>query len=344
MVEKKKRAGKRPARQNWSPDQRCLEILRDTTRPSQIGRNGTSEDLVRRTAGVQAAINKELHKIGAEARIQDLFLTRSGKYRGLTRPTNSAEQLLGHRHEVIQAALSADPSITGLETRTAWWWVKAHAIPVARYLGKGSRGTDSLREELEVEYEGVKIPSVIRWLSGAASVKARFNDKIITASSVVFAVSDESVYRSIRRSGVRLQGRRYEVEVYEEVRPDVKCGHCSGWGHIESKCERTNARCGWCAGQHETRDHSCPVEGCVDKKGHWCKHTVAKCANCGGPHFGQAKACPKKKAPPHRGERVEIPITQVETAGRGPGRRRASGPRQGRGRRWRGRGGDPARV
>ena len=147
-----------------------------------------------------------------------------------------------------------------------------------------------------MENEGVKIPSVIRWLSCAASVKARFNYKIITASSVVFAVSDESVYRSIRRSGVCLQGRRYEVEVYEEVRPDVRCGHCSGWGHVESKCERTNARCGWCAGQHETRDHSCPVEGCVDKKGHWCKHTVAKCANCGGPHFGQALACPKRKA------------------------------------------------
>ena len=37
--------------------------------------------------------------------------------------------------------------------------------------------------------------------SRAASVKARFNEKIITASSVVFAVSDESVYRSIRRGG-----------------------------------------------------------------------------------------------------------------------------------------------
>ena len=160
----------------------------------------------------------------------------------------SAEQLARHRDEVLRAARTVDPSDTDLETRTAWWWVKAHAIPVARYLGKGSRGTDSLREELEVENEGVKIPSTIRWLSGAASVNARFNDKIITASSVGFGVSDESGYRSIRRSGVRLQGRRYEVVVYGEVRPSVRCGHCSGWGHIKSKCERTNARCGWCAG------------------------------------------------------------------------------------------------
>ena len=100
---------------------------------------------------------------------------------------------------MIQAARTADPGVTGLQARTAWWWIKAHAIPVARYLGKGSRGTDALREELEVENEGVRIPSPVRWLSGAASVKARYNEKIIAASSVVFAVADESVYRSIRK-------------------------------------------------------------------------------------------------------------------------------------------------
>ena len=216
-------------------------------RPSQIGRNGTSEVLARRTAGVQAAMYNELHKIGADARIQDLFLTRSGKYRGSTRPTNSAEQLLEHRHEVIRAAPGANASVTGLEARTAWWWVKVHGIPIARYVGRGSHGTDSLREELEAENGGVKIASTVRWLSGAASVKARFNDKTITASSVVFAVSDESTYRSIRRGGLRLQGRRCDTEAYEEVRPDVGCGRCSGWGHIESKCDRASARCGRCS-------------------------------------------------------------------------------------------------
>ena len=95
------------------------------------------EDPARRAAGVQAAINRELDKIGADARIQDLFLTRSGKYQGSTRPTNSAEQLLGHRHGVIRAALAADPSVTGIEAKTAWWWVKAHGIPIARFWARG---------------------------------------------------------------------------------------------------------------------------------------------------------------------------------------------------------------
>ena len=157
MVERK-RGTKPPAKKIWSTEQRCFELLRDRSLPSGIGKGGTSEDLARRAASVQAAISKELHRIGADGRVRDLFLTQSGKYRGSTDPTMSAEQLTRHRDEVLRAARAVDPSVTDLETRTASWWVKAHAIQVARYLGKGLRGTDLLREELEVENEGSRSP------------------------------------------------------------------------------------------------------------------------------------------------------------------------------------------
>ena len=85
----------------FSPEQRCFELNRDPSLPSTIGRNGTAEDLAKRTASVQAAINKRLHQRGATARVQDLYLTKSGKYRGSTRATNSADHLLERRNEVI---------------------------------------------------------------------------------------------------------------------------------------------------------------------------------------------------------------------------------------------------
>ena len=95
--------------------------------------------------------------------------------------------------------------------------------------GCGRRG----REELEAENEGVRIPSAVRRLSGAASVKAGYEEKTITASSVVLAVADEATYRLVRRGGLQLQGRRCDTEAYEEIRPDVRCDRCSGgWGHI----------------------------------------------------------------------------------------------------------------
>ena len=163
------------------------------------------------------------------------------------------------------------------------WWAKAHAIPVARYLGRGSKGTATPRKEPEAENEGIRIPSTIRWLCGAPSVKTRYDERTISASSVVLAFANKDTFRLVCKKGLRLQGRRYEVETYEEVRPDVGCGHCAGWGHIEPQCSRTTARCGWCAEQHKMREHRRLAEGCRAKQGHWCQHTVAKCANCRGP-------------------------------------------------------------
>ena len=158
-----------------------------------------------------------------------------------------------------------------------------------RYLGRGSNGTETLRKELDVENEGIRIPSTIRWLCGAPNLKTRYEQRTISASSVVLAFANEDTFRLIFRKGLRLQVGRYEVETYEEIRPDVRCGPCAGWGHIEPQCYRTTARCGWCAEEHKTREHWCPVEGCR-VKGHWCQHTVAKCSNYRGPHFAQSRA------------------------------------------------------
>ena len=46
----------------------------------------------------------------------------------------------------------------------------------------------------EAENERIQIPSSLRWLSGAPSVKARFSEGNIRASSVVLAVPDEVAY------------------------------------------------------------------------------------------------------------------------------------------------------
>ena len=45
---------------------------------------------------------------------------------------------------------------------------------------------------------------------------------------MVLSVADEDTYRLVRKRGLRLQGRRYEVETYEEVRPDVECATSQG--------------------------------------------------------------------------------------------------------------------
>ena len=115
-------------------------------------------------------------------------------------------------------------------------------------------------------------------------------------------VLGEAVFTHLCKRGVRLQGRRYKADAYEEVRPDAYeevrldayCSRCSGWGHIGPRCTAAAPRCALCEGGHTTADHQCPVEGCRVGRGHPCPHCVAKCKNCGGPHLSQANACPEK--------------------------------------------------
>lgn len=78
--------------------------------------------------------------------------------------------------------------------------------PCGPYLGKGTNGTEALREEIEAENDGIKIPSRVWWLSGMPSVKARFKEGSIKPSSVVLAVSDEDTFRLVCKGGLRLQG------------------------------------------------------------------------------------------------------------------------------------------
>ena len=96
------------------------------------------------------------------------------------------------------------------------------------------------------------------------------------------------------KTGAHLFGRRYEVEAFEEARPDAFCSRCSRWGHIAPHCSET-PRCAISAKDHTTHDHQGSVEGCKARRGHGCTHTTTQCANCKGPHRARADACAAKK-------------------------------------------------
>ena len=93
--------------------------------------------------------------------------------------------------------------------------------------------------------------------------------------------------------GLRLQGRRYHTEAYEAGRlvwPLLQMGPHQGTVLKDHREMR------WCAEEHETTAHRCPVEGFQARKSHWRRHIVANCGKCRGPHLAQANACQKKKA------------------------------------------------
>ena len=93
--------------------------------------------------------------------------------------------------------------------------MKAHGFRLTRSMD-GEGGLRTLREELEAENEGVLTPSNIRCPDEREDIRPRRLAKEIAAPSVVFAVAGEETFAHLCRTSLRLLGRRYEVELFEE--------------------------------------------------------------------------------------------------------------------------------
>ena len=92
---------------------------------------------------------------------------------GATSPTSSLHDLLQHRDMVLRAARTVLSDISDIVPQQRWKWIRIHNVPLERYMGGGG-GLRKLREELEAENTGVRIPAEVRWLSGAKA-RARFH-------------------------------------------------------------------------------------------------------------------------------------------------------------------------
>jgi hypothetical protein len=246
---------------------------------------------------ILSAVNRALFaaKVQHFIRLQEVKRNPRGAITGFTSATCTADMLMLHRDVILKAARTLDEGIIDLELNESWCRLKVHAIPLLRYVGKGTLGTQKLRAEIEAENEGVVIPTQIRWLGSMSSIKDRWTRGDINASSVTFAVKGSDVANRLRKNGVKICGRMHEVEAYVEIAPDSLCTGCSGWGHIESNCPLPlNTRCAICAGSHKTSEHACPVVGCLRGKAQRCQHQTVKCANCKGPHTATSAECRKK--------------------------------------------------
>ena len=180
-----------------------------------------------------------------------------------------------------------------------------------------------LWEELEAENEGVRAPSVARWLGGASALACFREGRLLHSSAVVtvlgVAVVGVAVAARLCKQGVRLAGLRHEVEPFEEARPDAFCSRCCAWGHVAPQYPAAVPRCALCGEDHQTSDHRCPVEGCWAKRGQACAHVMARCRNFSGPHLHHANVCQVKRearrvargwrppSPPRRERRASTP-------------------------------------
>jgi hypothetical protein len=151
-----------------------------------------------------------------------------------------------------------------------------------------------IREEFEVENDGIVIPTEVRWQANTCTIRGMRQNGEIARSSVVSIITVSTVAQSLVKKGIKAVGLCYQVETYmnegHDSRRKLRCGR----GDIVNKCGRMQ-KCGYCSGHHWTSDHKCSVVGCTAKQGSLCGHMLEKCPNCKANHITITIRCGKKR-------------------------------------------------
>ncbi|KAK8093231.1 uncharacterized protein PG998_014632 [Apiospora kogelbergensis] len=147
--------------------------------------------------------------------------------------------------------------ITAAEKPDTWPKLVAHFVPT-------SLSPTSFAEEVK-RFNDIEIQGNVRWLSKPEG-KAH--------SSMVFAVQEGDRTECLK-NGICIQGQHLQVVRFKSFTPKTQCRRCLKPGHDPVLC-RGRYVCGYCAGKHSTKEHSC--KDCNSKVP--CTHAPAKCANC----------------------------------------------------------------
>ena len=215
---------------------------------------------------IASAINRALfhQKAPAHIRMMNARSNAKGAIPAITNQNATAKMALRYHGIIIKAERTVDKGVVDVEAKESWERLTIHAVPLVRYLGKGTKGLQKMREEFTAGNESVTIPPQVCWLVDPRACRERRQSGEIASSSVVFVVNGSKVAKGSVKKGTKVAGVRYRVEVYTHAGPDSRCELWCGWGHIENK-RSSNPTCGYCSGHHRTGDHKCNVVGCAAK-------------------------------------------------------------------------------
>jgi hypothetical protein len=266
---------------------------------------------------IASAINRALYHQKAPAHISIMNAERNAKaaITAITHPNATAEMTLQYRDIFITRARIVETGVVDVEENESWERPKIHAVPVIRYMGKGKKGLQKMREECEAENEGIVIPTQVTCLANPRTIRERRQNGEITAPSVVFIVKGSKVEHTLVKKGIKAAEVWYQVETYTNEGPDSRCELCCGWGHIENKCS-SKPKSSCCSGHHRTGDHKCIVGGCTAKQGSLCGHTLEKCPNYKRSHIAFSSRCTTKREDTEAARQHR----KIQLAGRVPAR------------------------
>ena len=106
-------------------------------------------------------------------------------------------------------------------------------------------------------------------------------------SSVILCFKTKQEADGVIKKGLLIRAVQTRGAAYRYTQPNSQCNACQGYGHHSTVC-RTKIRCQLCAGEHNTRLHTCTT---CQTTGKPCCNTIFKCANCQGPQRSNTATC-----------------------------------------------------
>jgi hypothetical protein len=139
---------------------------------------------------IASAINRVLFHEKARAHIQIMNAkwNPNGAITAIIHKNAMAAMAQTFREVIINAAPTVDKGVIDVEENESLERLKFHAVPLVRYMGKGTEGLQKMQGEIHAENEGVVIPVQVRWLAPLHSIRDRRQTGEISASSVVCVV------------------------------------------------------------------------------------------------------------------------------------------------------------
>jgi hypothetical protein len=107
---------------------------------------------------------------------------------------------------IITAARTVKKGVIDVEENEPLERRKIHAVPLVRYMGRGTAGLQKIQEEYFAENEGVTIPSQAQWLANPRDIRERRQNADITAPFVVFVVNGCKVAKRFVKKGIKTAG------------------------------------------------------------------------------------------------------------------------------------------
>jgi hypothetical protein len=157
-----------------------------------------------------------------------------GAFIAITHPNVTVKIDLWFRNIIITGTRTVNRGVMDVQEHETCERIKIHAVPLVRYMGKGTTGLQQMRVQFEVENQGIAIPTQVRWLARPRTMRERRKTSEIAVSSVVFVTMRSRLVQSLIKKVIKAVGLWYHVEAFTNEGADSRCELCSGWGHIET--------------------------------------------------------------------------------------------------------------